>query len=159
MGKVLNNKNVKNSGQIVQKERTIGQGIYGIYIFSFCLIYGMFFYYFYSNLDTIVEGLSSFQLTYDVKIFLAFSLLCIIIWFVLLTATIWRGRDIGFSKWLSIILYCIPSMPRFIVVMYSLKWLEPWAEIISSALWFVVAGVFLYLPAGWAYRKLEGKKV
>ena len=159
MDKVLDNKNIKISGQISQRGRTIGQGIYGIYIFSFCLIYGLFFYYFYSNLDMITSSLANLKLTQEVKVFLVLSFLCIVMWFVLFAATIWRGRDIGFPKWQSILLYCIPPAPRFLVMMYDLKWLDPWAEILASTLWFIIAGVFLYLPTGWAYRKLQGKKV
>ena len=157
--RVPNNRNVSNTGRILQSGKSIGQGIYGIYIFFFCLIYGFFFYYFNHNVDGIVRGFANFTLTEELKVFLVLCILCVLIWFILLAATVWRGRDIGFLKWQSILLYCIPPAPRFLVLLFNWKWLDPWAEIIASILWLIIAGIFLYLPTGWAYRKLQGKKV
>ena len=138
---------------IAQSGQTIGRLAYFFYLLLYALVYGSFLYYTTKNLDDIVNHLIHFELSYSVKVAGILSAVLIIVWFILLAATVWRGRDIGFAKWQSILLYLIPSLPRAVAMLFAIDVFGNWMDIMAIVLWLPISILFVYLPKDWMYRR------
>lgn len=133
--------------------KRIGQAAYGCYVALFAAVYYAFFYYCNKYLNVIVEDLIHFRFSEPVKIAAVLSAACICVWLLFFAATVWRGRDIGFRKWQSVIFYLLPSMPRFFEMLFAFDLTNQWVEPLSTALCLVVSLLFLYLPTGWCFQR------
>ena len=137
----------------VKQGKVLDRLEYGLFIGLFSIVYGIFIYYSIKYLDIIYDDIIHFTLSFPTKVAGGLGIACVIVWFLVLAATIWRGRDIGFPKWFSILMYLIPFMPRFFAMFFGVVELDSIAETLSSVLWLIVAGFFLYLPTDWYTKK------
>lgn len=133
----------------------LNQSEFGIFIGIFCAIYVGFFYYFISYSQVIVNDIIHLEFTFHSQVAIGLAFLCIFMWFLLFAATIWRGNDIGFPTWISVLLYMAPAIPRVAGMFTWGQKILGLLEIIATLLFFATAGLYLYLPSGWTRR--EGK--
>lgn len=140
-----------------EEGKAIGQAAYACYVVLFSAVYFAFFMYCNRYLDVIVDDIIHFRFSDPTKMAAILSVACICVWVLFFAATVWRGRDIGFAKWQSVILYLIPSMPRTIEMLVAFDWSHHWIEPLATVLCLVISIVFLYLPSGWYLQRQKGR--
>ena len=141
---------------VTKKVRKLNQAEYGMFIGVFCAVFGGYFYYFLNNAEEISRGIVNLELTFYVKVILVLSILCVIMWFLLFAATIWRGNDIGFPEFISVGVYLLPTLPRFMGMSLWGQHMLDLIEVSATLLFLITAGLYLYLPTDWANQ--EGKR-
>jgi len=146
----------KTTLPVQRKKYSIGQLAYAGFVLLASIVYGSFMYYGNRYLDIVIEDMQALRMTFPTKLVAGLALGCVVVWFILLAASVWRGRDIGFAKWQSIGVYIIPCLPRFLAMLFALdESIDMWIDTLSSVLWICMVGLFLYLPAGWYDKKMN----
>lgn len=142
---------------LVPKGRVLSRLEYAFFVGLFSIVYGAFFFYATKYINIIYDDIINFQMSFNTKVAAGLGIGCIIVWFIVFAGTIWRGRDIGFAKWQSVLFYLIPCMPRFFSMFFGIEEYDGIIETLSSFLWLILAGAFLYLPTDW-YTKRKYKR-
>ena len=142
---------------LIPKGRVLSRLEYAFFVGLFSIVYGAFFFYATKYINIIYDDIINFRLTFNTKVAGVLGIACIIVWFIVFAGTVWRGRDIGFAKWQSVICYLLPCMPRFFSMFFGLDEFDNIIEPLSSFLWLIVASAFLYLPTDW-YTKRKYKR-
>lgn len=139
-----------------KKKHTMTQMTYAAFVVLFSVIHGAFLWYMGEYMDVFLDDMVHFTLSSVLLTALGLMAACLIVWVVLLVATVLRGNEIGFPRWKSVVLYILPTMPRFLAILFEWQSADAWAETLAVGLWLIIALVFIYLPPDWErMRKLR----
>ena len=142
----------------IQKEKgtRFGRVGYAVTLLIYIVAYVGFFYYTKTNLEVIMDGFINLRMDTTIKITGLLSAFLILSWFGLMAGSIYRGRDIGFHKWVTFFLFFAPAIPRMFIMITGIGMsflFGPELEIVSNVIQVIVSGVFLYLKTDWAYEE------